>query len=526
MPTNNHYDIIIIGTGAGGGTLTYRLAQSGKKILILERGPFLPREKENWDVKTVFNSNRYHNSEVWYDKNGKELHPGMSYFVGGNTKVYGAALFRLREKDFEAFQHKDGISPEWPLKYKDFESYYVQAEKLYQVHGKGGEDPTEPFRSEEFPYPAVSHEARIEEVSQILKAKGLSPYHTPVGIRLNEAQRYLSECIRCNTCDGFPCLVHAKSDAEVSSIRPVMEEENVTLLTEAKVLKLHTSPSGHEISSVEVEIHDPTSGQMRVQHFSGDIVAIACGAVNSSVLLLKSANEKHPNGLANSSDLVGRNFMKHVLGSIIGVSKKPNPTKFQKTLSINDFYWGEEGYDYPMGQIQTLGKVSKAALEGNAAAYAPLTPEEVATHSIDWWLTVEDLPDPNNRIRVDGDKIILDYTENNLESYDRLEQRWIEILKSIECGQSIMPNCSYFVEVGQTYTGRLPLDGVGHQVGTCRFGEDPTTSVLDLNCRTHDIDNLYVVDGSFFCSSGAVNPTLTIIANALRVGTHLIDRMK
>lgn len=526
MSTHNHYDIIIIGTGAGGGTLTYRLAQSGKKILVLERGPFLPREKENWDVKTVFNSDRYHNSEVWYNRNGKEIHPGMSYFVGGNTKLYGAALFRLREKDFEAFQHKDGISPAWPLKYQDFEPYYVQAEKLYQVHGQSGEDPTEPFRSEEFPYAAVSHEPRIEEVSDILRSKGLNPYHTPVGIRLNEAQRYLSECIRCNTCDGFPCLVHAKSDAEVSALRPVMGEENVTLLTEAKVLKLHTSPSGREISSVEVEVRDPASGQVQVQQFSGDMVAIACGAVNSSVLLLKSANDQHPNGLANSSDLVGRNFMKHVLGSIIGVSKKPNPTKFQKTLSINDFYWGEDGYDYPMGQIQTLGKISKEAIEGNAKAYAPLTPEEVASHSIDWWLTVEDLPDPNNRIRVNGDKIILDYTENNSEAYDRLEQRWIEILKSIECGQSIMPNCSYFVGAGQTYTGKLPLSGVGHQVGTCRFGEDPTTSVLDLNCRTHDIDNLYITDGSFFCSSGAVNPTLTIIANALRVGDHLIDRMK
>ena len=522
-----HYDMIIIGTGAGGGTLAYKLATSGKKILILERGPFLPREKVNWDTQTVFNSDRYHNAEIWYDKDGNELHPGMSYFVGGNTKVYGAALFRLRERDFEAYQHQDGISPAWPLKYQDFEPYYVAAEKLYQVHGKAGEDPTEPFRSADFAYPAVSHEPRIQEVADILTAKGLQPYHTPMGIHLNEAQQYLSQCIRCNTCDGYPCLVHAKSDAEISTVRPIMGQDNVTLLTEAKVLKLHTNSSGREISSVEVEVRDPVSGEVLVQHFSGDIVAIACGAINSAALLLKSANDLHPNGLANSSDLVGRNFMKHVLGSIIGVSKKPNPTIFQKTLSINDFYWGEDGYDYPMGQIQTLGKISAAALAGNAAAYAPLTTEEVASHSIDWWLTVEDLPDRHNRIRVDGDKIILEYTENNSAAYDRLEQRWIETLKSIECGRAILPNCSYFVGKNKTYfTGKLPLDGVGHQVGTCRFGEDPQTSVLDLNCRTHDIDNLYVVDGSFFCSSGAVNPTLTIIANALRVGDILLDRLK
>jgi choline dehydrogenase-like flavoprotein len=526
MSRNNHYDLIIIGTGAGGGTLAYRLAQSGQKILILERGSFLPREKDNWNTKVAFNSDRYHHPEIWYDKQGNQFHPGMVYAIGGNTKVYGAALFRLREKDFAAYQHQDGISPAWPLKYKDFEPYYTQAEQLYQVHGKHGENPNDPFRSQDFPYPAVSHEPRIQEISDTLKAKGLHPYHTPVGIRLNEAQRYLSQCIRCNTCDGYPCLVQAKSDAEVTAVRPIIGQENVTLLTEAKVLKLHTSPSGREITSIEVELSDPESGQRQVQQFSGDIVAIACGAINSAVLLLRSANDKHPHGLANSSGMVGRNLMKHVLGSVIGVSKKPNPTAFQKTLSIDDFYWGEEGYPYPLGQIQTLGKVNKEGLESNAAAYAPLTPEQVATHSIDWWLTVEDLPDPKNQIRVDGDKIILDYTENNSEAYDRLEKRWIEILQSIECGQAILPNCSYFVGAGKTYTGRLPLEGVGHQMGTCRFGEDPQTSVLDLDCRTHDLDNLYIVDGSFFCSSGAVNPTLTIIANALRVGDRLLERMK
>jgi choline dehydrogenase-like flavoprotein len=253
MLASHHFDLIIIGTGAGGGTLAYRMAQSGKKILLLERGPFLPREKANWDTETVFNSNRYHSSEIWYDKSGHELHPGMSYFVGGNTKVYGAALFRLREKDFEAYQHKDGMSPDWPLKYKDFESYYTQAETLYQVHGNSGEDPTEPSRSQDFPYPAVSHETRIQEIADILRTKGLHPYHTPIGIHLNEAQRHLSQCIRCNTCDGYPCLVQAKSDAEVSAVRPVMGQSQVTLLTEAKVLRLlDLNCRAHDIDNLYV----------------------------------------------------------------------------------------------------------------------------------------------------------------------------------------------------------------------------------------------------------------------------------
>lgn len=515
------YDVIIIGTGAGGGTLAYRLAQTGKRILILERGPFLPREKQNWDTQTVFNSNRYHNSEVWITPEGKAIHPGMSYFVGGNTKVYGAALFRLREKDFEEYRHKDGISPAWPLKYRDFEPYYVRAEQLYRVHGQGGLDPTEPPRSQEYAYPPVSHEPRIQEVHDALKAQGLHPYYTPLGIHLNEAQRFLSECIRCNTCDGFPCLVHAKSDAEVSAILPAIQQGTVTLLTEAKVLKLHTSPSGREVTAVEVD-HE---GEIKT--VSAHLVAIACGAINSSVLLLRSANDQHPNGLANRSDLVGRNFMKHVLGSIIGVTKKPNPTAFQKTMSINDFYWGEEGYDYPLGQIQLLGKLNKDMIAGAEEVYKPLDLEYVATHSVDWWLTTEDLPDPKNRVQVKGDQILLDYTENNSEPFDRLMERWKGILQQIDCGEHILPHCSYFVKGGEAnyFTGKLPLDGVGHQVGTCRFGEDPQTSVLDLNCRTHDVDNLYVVDGSFFLSSGAVNPTLTIIANALRVGDHMAERL-
>ncbi|HXJ40236.1 MAG TPA: GMC family oxidoreductase, partial [Bryobacteraceae bacterium] len=337
-----HYDVIIIGTGAGGGTLLNRIAPSGKRILVLERGPFLPREKDNWSYHGSF---KYYSSETMYNKAGGEIHPGFCYHVGGNTKVYGAALFRLRERDFEKFRHKDGFSPEWPLKYRDFEPYYDQAEELYQVHGKAGEDPTEPPRRKDYPFPPISHEPRIKEVFEILKARGLKPYPAPMGIRINEALMHLSPCIRCDTCDGYPCMVQAKSDADVLAVRPVMREPNITLLTEAKVLRLHTNASGREVTGVVAEV----KGKQMM--FRADLVIVSCGAVNSAALLLRSANDKHPNGLANnSSGLVGRNLMKHVLGSLVGVSTiKPNPSKFQKTMAINDFYWGESGYQFPMG---------------------------------------------------------------------------------------------------------------------------------------------------------------------------------
>jgi choline dehydrogenase-like flavoprotein len=368
--TTAHYDFMIIGTGAGGGTLAYKLAPTGKKILILERGSFLPREKANWDTVEVVHKDRYHTNEVWYDQKGQAIHPGTGYFVGGNTKVYGGALFRWREQDFNQVVHKGGISPEWPLKYRDFEPYYTEAEKLYEVHGKRGLDPTEPDATEDYPYPAIRHEPRIQEIHDSLKGEGYHPFYLPLAIKLNEVNRRLSACIRCNTCDGFPCLVDAKADADVNCVRPAEQ-------------------------------------------------------------------------------------------SVLGVSFRERHTF-----------------------------------------------EAIATHSVDWWLTAEDLPDPNNRVTLRGDSIQLHYTENNTEAYNRLVNRWMQVLKMIGCGERIIPASFYFRK-------KLPLQGVAHQCGTCRFGEDPQTSVLDINCRTHDIDNLYVVDGSFFCSSAAVNPTLTIIANAL-----------
>jgi choline dehydrogenase-like flavoprotein len=509
-----HYDFIIIGTGAGGGTLLHKLKDSGKKILVLERGAFLPREKQNWDTIEVFQKERYHTHEIWKTAQGKkDLQPGTGYWVGGNTKVYGAALFRLRKRDFEQIQHAGGISPEWALKYEDFEPYYTQAEKMYHVHGKGGIDPTEAYRSEEYPNPPVSHEPRIQEIHDTLVTMGYHPFYMPMGVKLNEKDMLNSPCIRCNTCDGFPCLIHAKADADIDGVRPSMANSNVTLLTEAKVTRLLTNASGNEISAVEVEY----KGQ--IIQFKSTIVVVAAGAVNSAVLLLKSANDKHPNGLANQSDQVGRNFMKHQNAAMLGISLKQNPTVFQKTMAINDFYWGEKEYEFPMGHVQLLGKANKEMLAGDAPGFTPdMVLEEMAERSVDWWMTGEDLPLPQNRVQYIKDEIHLDYEENNTEGFDRLINKWSHIMSQIDDGHSFIPHHLYLRK-------KIPLQGIAHQCGTLRFGTDPKTSVLDIFCKTHEIENLYVVDGSFFPSSGAVNPSLTIMANALRVGEHLIERI-
>jgi choline dehydrogenase-like flavoprotein len=389
------------------------------------------------------------------------------------------------------------------------------AEKLFCVHGKQGIDPTEPRRSAEYLYPAISNEPRMQEIQNDLQGMGLRPFPCPLALKLNEADRIESKCIRCDTCDGYPCLVHAKSDADINCIRQIMHLPNVTLITQAKVTRVLTNATGTSVDAVEAEL----DGSGKKTTFSGDIIAVCCGAINSAALLLLSANDKHPNGLANSSDMVGRHFMFHQADAILAIGQEPNRSSYMKTFALNDFYFGDKDYPYPMGNIQPIGSFHHEMMKADAP---PLTPtfilDLLTTHAVPWWLTTEDLPDPNNRVRIANGRVRLDYTPNNVESFERLRDKWIDVLKQAGHADHWFHLHSYFKQ-------RIPLEGVGHQNGTCRFGADPKQSVLDINCRTHDLDNLYVVDGSFFASSGAVNPSLTIIANALRVGDHLLERL-
>ncbi len=516
------YDVAIIGTGAGGGTLAWALTPTAKRILLLERGEYVPREVANWSTRAVNVEGRYQTKEVWRDADGLTLHPHTNYGVGGNTKFYGAALFRLRRQDFGEIRHHGGLSPAWPIAYDDLEPYYSSAERLYHVHGQRAADPTDPPASAPYPHPPVSHEPRIQQLSDDFTRLGLKPFPVPLGIMLDEANPRTSRCIRCGTCDGHPCLVSAKSDAQVVAVDPALEHANVTLMTGAYVSRLETSPSGRDVTQIIVE----RNGAREV--YSADLVVVAGGAINSAALLLRSANEKHPGGLGNRSGVVGRHYMGHVNSVLMALSKCPNPTVFQKTLALNDFYFGSPEWEYPMGHISFVGKLDGETLKAGAPALAPgWTLELMAKHSLDFWLTSEDLPDPDNRVTLDREgNIVLSYRPNNVEAHERL----IATLKTLmqrqskcmihghECHQGLFARNLF---VGQ----RIPLAGVAHQNGTIRFGRDPRTSALDVNCKAHELDNLYVVDASFFPSSAAVNPALTIIANALRVGDHLKERL-
>ncbi len=508
---DQHYDIIIVGTGAGGGTLAQKLAPTGKRILVLERGDRMPLEEQNRADVDVFQKGRYRSPEQWYDEEGEPFSPQMNYAVGGNTKIYNATLMRMRERDFEAVTYQDGIAPEWPVKYADWEPYYTEAEQLYQVHGNQQDDPTEPAHSQAYPYSELEHPKLMGPIVKLIKAEGLHPTSLPTSITRR---------------DDDP-----SGDAEVFGIDLALKHDNVTLKTAAIVTALHTNPTGTEIKGVQANVGAQTI------LFTADIVVLACGAVNSAALMLDSANEKHPDGLANGSSLLGRNLMKHLMTVIIERDATKNDGTFVPSISVNDFYWGDQRgyYDYPMGHIENSGGLLQDIIFAESppllSVLARFLPDagltRLAKRSIGWWAHTGVLPNPNNRVYWQTKsrygrpkkKLRYEFKPNNLEAHDRLVYRWMGVLKDMEnTGQELRQSTVY-------PRGESPIQVTGYQCGTARMGTDPATSVLNLNCRTHEIDNLYVVDSSFFPSCASVSPALTVMANALRVGEHLIARV-
>ncbi len=497
------YDFIIIGTGMGGGALAYALRDCGGSVLLLERGGFLPVEPQNWQVDAIFKENRYKPSESWIDAaTGAHFKPGVHYFVGGNTKVYGAALPRFRVQDFEALEHEGGTSPAWPIGYRELEPYYDRAEALFEVHGDAGSDPGEPPRSRPYPFPALSHEPYVSELVDKLRRQSLRPYQLPMAVDWREGGR----CIRCKTCDGFPCRVQAKGDAEHRCLRPALQSDNIELWTGSLARRILCDSKGKRAAAVEVE----RGGELLA--VAADKIIVSCGAVNSALLLLRSASSQHPAGLANSSGMLGRNYMMHNNTALTAVDPlRTNPTVFQKTVAVNDYYFGDADFAWPMGNIQALGKLQAGMLSASKQYLPKTLLRAMAARSMDWWVMSEDLPDPANRVTLgSGGQARVHWRPNNRVAHRQLVKR----------AKAMMRAAGYaFV-----FTESLGIETNSHQCGTARFGDDPADSVLDPFCKTHDIDNLYIVDSSFFPSSTAMNPALTICAQALRVADNLLGK--
>ena len=497
------FDIVIIGTGAGGGTMARALAGCGARILVLERGEAVPREPANWDPAAVWKDLRYRATERWVDQDGESFVPYMHYGVGGNTKYWGSVLYRLRREDFGALEHADGVSPAWPIDYETLAPYYDRAEAMYGVRGQAGVDPTDPPRGP-FPHAPVPHAPVVQALVDDLRRLGLHPSPLPLGVlRPGEP----GGCVLCNTCNSFPCQLGAKSDAEVCGIQPAVAHPDVTLWTGAFARRLVTDGSGTRVEAVEVERHGT------VERVPAALVVSSCGAVNSAALLLRSATDRHPDGLANGSGLVGRRYMAHLATMMQGFHPfRRNDTVFQKTVAINDFYFRGPDTPYPLGHIQTQGRTHGIMAKVVGDTIIPGIPlaayDAWVSRGVDWLVMSEDLPSPDNRVTLTADgRIQLRYQPNNVGPHERLVRETRRLLRRL----------GFWKVMAHSHKAR----NTTHQCGTLVFGTDPATSVLDPFCRAHEVANLFVVDASFFPSSAAVNPALTIIAQALRVADHI-----
>jgi choline dehydrogenase-like flavoprotein len=500
MELAERYDIVIIGAGMGGSALAYALRHTSARILIVERGSHIKQEAANWDPDEVIANKRYDPTEHWVDDEGRPFKPRIYYNVGGSSKFFGGSSFRFREADFRSKRYPEGETVPWPIGYEELAPYYDEAEKAMWVHGKVGADPTEPPRGA-YAFPPVENEGPIAWLQQRLEKQGLKPFPLPVAIDQGPDGR----CRKGSPCDGFPCKIRAKGDGENSFLRPAKRaKKDIELVTEAQVHRLEHDERGSRIVAAEIE-HQGQRHRVEARHF-----VLAAGAVNSAALLLRSKSEAHPRGLANGSGLVGQNFMAHNNTVLMAITPfRKNTTWFQKTMALNDFYFPPDGgADGPSGNIQMRGKVLPQNLAKSPHGLVRLFRRFLAGRTFDFWIMSEDLPSSNNRVEIEpGNTIRLRRRLNNLLPHRRLVQTFRRYLR--RCGFAL------FIE-------RAPSPGtIQHQVGTLRMGADPSSSVVNADGRSHEVENLWVADGSLFPSSAAVNPALTIAANALRIGGGL-----
>ena len=512
------YDYIIIGTGAGGSTIAYKLAKTGKSILILEKGDFLPEEASHGNSKAFVVDGEYQTNDKCLNTEDNELGSMTHYHTGRDSKMYGAALVRMSASDFEEVKHFGGNSPSWPIEYSELEPYYAKAEKLYHIKGETGVNTTNQTLSSNGKRAALSLEPRMQEIFSTFHRHGLHPAPLAIGVKLPKNEKIKNSELDLSMFDGYPDITESIADVHIIGLIKALKHKNVRLKTNREAIQLLTDDSGEKVTEV---ICKTAKGKEEI--YTGDTIIVSCGAIDSAALLLKSKSELHQEGLANGSGLVGRNLMLHNNGTVVAISEKANDSEFQSAYIISDFYHKSDDSKYPLGSIQFIDKTDPDTLKNELMEIKTNDKwdiENVADHSIEFFITSEDLPRLNNRVVVtDTNQIKLEYSQNNLEAYTRLRKKLIGLLDYIDCEEGYCKDT--------TYAGfSLNICGVSHQNGTCKFGVDPETSVLDVNCKAHELENLYVVDSSFFCSSAAVNPSLTIIANALRVGDHLLKQQK
>jgi choline dehydrogenase-like flavoprotein len=486
-PLRQRYDVIVIGSGAGGSTLAYQLSIFGHRVLVVERGDFLRPSRLNSSDPV----GKYINH---FAKNRS----GKLSVVGGETKFYGSALYRMRESDFHAVEHEKGVSPAWPITYSDLEPYYERAEALYRVHGSTDGDPSEPPRARPFPYPPIEHAPIVSKLVRRIEQAGTRVSAIPRGLDYGPGGR----CVLCSTCDGHYCQLDAKMDAEIAALRPALATENVQLMTGTDCLRVLTTSDGSRITGVLLR----HLNREKVVH--ADVVAVCAGLTGSTSLLRRSRTKIHPDGLGNATGCLGRYLAGHSVGLIFPIiGWKEVPPTHTKTFAINGYYNGAPDCPYPTGVIQAAGQMP--FWEETSRFVRPLA-HFVGTRSLMCFYMTEALPTHETRLLFDEDHVVNRVPPvHNLKTFFKLRDLATDI----------------FQRAGHLVLAPRRRPHVWHEVGTARFGTDPATSVVDQNCQVHGIEGLFVVDASVLPSAGAVNPALTIIALALRAGNHISQRL-
>jgi choline dehydrogenase-like flavoprotein len=500
---DQHYDVIVIGSGAGGGTLVGQLAASGRRVLLLERGGSLALADQNVADVDLFRKDRYHPGEQWFGPDGDPFNPQTIYALGGNSKIWGAVLERMREREFAGEPLQEGPVPAWEVRYDELAPYYERAEQLYRVHGRSGADPNGPPRHGDYPVPPRPIEPFLEDLRAALQRQGSNPYDLPL------SWSELAE--------------DPSGDAEVFGVAPARRAATVTVRERARVRCLHVNPSGREVRGVEAEI----DGQAWL--FSAHQVVLAAGAINTAEILLRSASDQHSRGLANGSDQVGRNLMKPQLTAILQLATAPNSGRYARSLGVSDYSWGDRNVSFPLGTIQSGGGVLQDALFAESPPVLSLITKllpgfglnRLASRSISWWAMSGVRPDPENRVSLRGASLQIQYLPNNREAHDRLVYRWMDTLERVEED----PACTVVQKAPIRPRGEAPLSAMGQVCGTCRMGSDPATSVVDRRGRSHELTNLWIADASVFPSCPSVGIGLTVIANALRVGEAVLEAL-
>ena len=508
------FDAIIIGSGFGGVMAAYRLIKSGKTVLMLERGFAVHRGKHNWEPESSLELTEHYDHSWPYEvaKGGQTPQMGVYSAVGGPSNFYGAVSFRFREQDFDPVDQiaKDS-GAKWPIDYHALEPYYSQAEQLLQISGEAGIDPTEPFRSVDYPQKPGELSDISKKIKGAARSVGLNPFQLPLAINYHDKSRPI--CEQCTTCDTFACAIHAKNDLATMMI-PQLLRDGMVLKANHLVYKINREKTRVTSVSVYDSINEKN------HQFESEIIILSAGALASPQLVLSSGLQE----VHSSPDLIGRYLMRHVNGIVFGIfpSVADKEYRFHKQLAILDFYLGHPNHDdlgKKLGSLQQMptppGSLIRNAVPG---MFGKLISKAVPL--ITGFLAIaEDQPQYENRIYVDRTKtskqglaqaiITHEYSARDHEAFNVLAGEAKKIMRKA----GAITN----------YTHRIKT--FSHAVGTMRMGDDPKKSVLDRNCRFNGLDNLYVLDGSFMPSSAALNPSLTISANALRVADYLSKRI-